>query len=129
MKVFLAGVDNGSHWRENIISKLKIDFFDPNAESISDDTGRQCRIAHKSADYILYVITPKMNDCYIVSELIDETNKNPHKVLYYFAESEDDTSFSKHQVKSLVAVGKMVRTNGSQWFETFDEVVNFLNAC
>jgi len=36
--------------------------------------------------------------------------------------------FNPHQIKSLKATGKMVRVNGGHWFESEDELKQYINS-
>ena len=67
MKVFLGGTCNNSQWRKRLISKLKIDFFNP----VIDDWNEEAQIneirERQNADYCLYVITPLMTGVYSIA--------------------------------------------------------------
>ncbi len=127
MKVYLSGVENGSKWRENLIPKLKIEYYNPLSVPITEETITAMQNERNAADFLLYVVTPKMNDMFIISELTDESNKRPNKLIFCFLSNDEEAEFNKHQIKSLNATGKMVRANGAIWFETMEEVVEFLN--
>ena len=129
MKVYLGGTMNGSKWRENlVIPHLKIEFFNPVSEIWNEETYKRDLKEHENADFRLYFITPKMDDFYTVIDVIDDSNKKPDKTLFCFLNIEDGVEFSKHQTKSLVAIGKMVQRNGGRWFESVEELLGFLNA-
>ena len=128
MKVFLDGTANGSTWREAVIGKLKIEHYDPEAEQWNEETFRRKIKEKDDAEYCFYVITPKMTDFYSIVEVVDDSNKRSTKTLYCFLPEDEGEEFTNHQKKSLVAVGKMVKHNGGQWFETLDEACDFLNS-
>ncbi len=123
-KVFLGGTTNGSKWREQVIPKLKIEYFNPENETDNDKISTE----KNKADFCLYVITPKMKGFTTVAEVSDDSNKRPAKTVYCFVEKEDENEFTKFQVKSLTAVAKLVKNNGGAWLNTLDEVVEFLNS-
>jgi len=128
MKVFLAGTANGSKWRDQVIERLKIDFFNPMAEEMTEERFKQIQQEREDCNFLLYVITPRMTEFDPVMEVVDDSNKRPEKTIFYYMSKEDDYEFSRHQNKSLVAIGKMVKRNGGKWFEEFDDLVDFLNS-
>ena len=80
-KVFLGGTCNDSRWREELIEKLKIDYFNPVVENW--DRRAQAIELHERniCDFCLYVITPKMTGVYSIAELIDDSNKDRKSVV------------------------------------------------
>jgi citrate lyase synthetase len=70
----------------------------------------------------LYVISPKqlsgnkLPTC--IGALIDDSNKKPKQTLFCYIKEEDNLSFTPHQIKSLDAIGKMIRDNGAIWLES-----------
>ncbi len=127
VKVFLGGTVNGSKWRDHVISKLKIDYFNPVVDEWSDQAYQRELLERETCDFCLYVITPKLTGFYSIGEVVDDSNKRPHKTIYCVVEEDEGKTFSPHQVKSLKAVGKMVQSNGARWFESLDQAVSFLN--
>ena len=127
-KVFLGGTCNGSKWRDDIKPQLKIDYFDPvcSGEWTHEAYLRELQ-ERETADFVLYVITPKMTGVYSIAEVVDDSNKRPEKTLFCFLEKDDPKAFSPVQIKSLNAVAKMVKNNGGKVFETLAEIVRFLN--
>lgn len=126
-KVFLGGTVNRSTWRDSIIERLSIDYFNPVVENWTDEAYQRELHERKSSDFCLYVITPKMTGFYSIAEVVDDSNKRPERTIYCMMDNDDDAKFTPHQIKSLKAVGKMVEKNGAKWFKTLDEVVEFLN--
>ncbi len=125
-KVFLAGTTNGSTWRDELIELLKIDFFNPldiQKGNKKDEINQQ----KESCDYLLYVITPKMSGFFNIAEAVDFSNKYPHKTIFCSLPADGQNVFSKFEIKSLNAVGKMILKNGSQWFKDIDKLVKYLN--
>ncbi len=121
-KVFLGGTCNNSTWRDELIPKLDIDYFNP----VVDDWTPECMAEEikqrKECDYVLYVITSAMTGVYSIAEVIDDSNKRPMKTIFSFIED----GFDVHQIKSLESVGRMVEDNGAYWLN-IGEVANFLN--
>ncbi len=125
-KVFLGGTANKSTWRADLIKKLKIDYFDPIVDDWTPECQKEEIRQRKACDFVLYVITPKMEGVYSIAELIQDSNLKP-KVTVFCYLLEDGKEFSEHQIKSLNMVGKMVKDNGAHWFKSLDEVADFLN--
>jgi hypothetical protein len=111
-KVFLGGTCNGSKWRESLIEMIKIDYFNPVVENWTPECQEEELKQREICDINLYYITPKMTGSFAIAEVIDDSNKRPEKTVFYFSTEDDGLKFSEHQIKSLNAVGKMVKENG-----------------
>ena len=125
-KVFLGGTTNNSNWRDELIKDIKIDYFNPVVSNWNEAAQEKEIEERKTCDYVLYVITPKMEGVYSIAEVVDDSNKRPEKTLFAYIK-EDDKEFSKHQIKSLDMVGKMIKENGGKWFKSLGEVADYLN--
>ena len=106
MKVFLGGTCNDSKWRDQLIPKLQIDYFNP----VVADWTKECRKKEiqerKDADIVLYVVTPRMIGVYSIAEVVDDSNKRPGKTLFcVLPEDVDDDlqpwKFTNSQLRSL----------------------------
>ena len=134
MKVFLGGTCNGSPWRENLIAKLKVDYFNPVVDSWGEEDRKIELHERKNADYCLYVITPLMEGVYSIAELVDDSNKRPKKTLLCIIDEDKNeetlklAKFSNHEIKYLRAVQKLVQANGVKVFNNLDDVADFLNS-
>lgn len=126
-KVFLGGTTNNSKWRDDLIKKLKIDYFNPVVSDWNEEAQKKEIEERKNCDYCLYVITPKMDGVYSIAEVIDDSNKRPKKTIFCYLIEDDKLNFSKHQIKSLDMVGKMVEENGAKWFKNIGDVIEYLN--
>lgn len=126
-KVFLGGTTNNSDWRDNLIEKLKIDYFNPVVKDWNESAQKEEIKQRKSCDYVLYVITPKMEGVYSIAEAVDDSNKRPEKTIFAYLLEDEKKEFAKHQIKSLDMVGKMVEENGAKWFKSLDEISDYLN--
>lgn len=146
-KVFLGGTCNNSIWRDKVIPKLTIDYFNPVVDDWTPAHQEEELRQREECDFVLYVITPRMTGVYSIAEIIDDSNKQPDRTLFCFLEkdkadveenvplhkltkildSTKDVYFDKAQKKSLIAVGNMVERNGARWFKSLDDVVSFLN--
>ena len=130
-KVFLGGTCAESDWRDKLIKKLEIDYFNPVVPDWNDESYKEELKQRKICDFLLYVITPKMEGVYSIAEVVDDSNKNPLKTIFCYLtiDEKDDEKieFSKGQIKSLVAVSKMVQKNGAKYFESLSEISDYLN--
>ena len=126
-KVFLGGTTNNSDWRDKLIPKLKIDFFNPVVKDWKPEDQAKEIQERKTSDFVLYVITPKMEGSYSVAEVVDDSNKRPEKTIFAYLTEDEGKEWSKHQIKSLDMIGKMVVENGAKQFKTLDEIADYLN--
>jgi hypothetical protein len=125
-KVFLGGTCNESTWRDELIKKLTIDFFNPVVEDWTPECMAEEIKQRETCDIVLYVITPKMTGVYSIAEVVDDSNKRPEKTVFCFG-SELDDGFDEHQIKSMKQVEKMVKENGATVCDNLQEVADFLN--
>ena len=127
-KVFLGGTCNGSKWREKIKPALKINYYDPVCcGEWTDEAYKRELYERETADFVLYVITPKMTGFYSIAEVADDSNKRPEKTLFCYLSVDEDREFEKAQLKSLSATAKLVKNNGGRVFDDLTEIANFLN--
>lgn len=131
-RVFLGGTCNNSPWRSELIPMLNIDYFNPVVENWTEACQAEELKQREECDYCLYVITPAMTGVYSIAEAVDDSNKRPEKTIFcVLDESEHEGAkcivFNSHQIKSLEAVGKMVKANGGEYFRSLREVANYLN--
>lgn len=138
-KVFLGGTCAESKWREKLILKLEIDYFNPVVEDWTEDCMAEEIKQRKSCDYVLYVITPNMEGVYSIAEVVDDSNKRPDKTVFCFLKKDKkgqefghsyeivDTDFTKGQIKSLKQVTKMVEENGAKVCDSLKDVASYLN--
>jgi hypothetical protein len=126
-KVFLGGTCNESTWRKNLISALKIDYFNP----VVDDWNEECRLREieerENCDFCLYVITPLITGFYSIAEVVDDSNKRPNKTLFCVLERDKQYTFSDEKTHSLEAVKRLVESNGVHVFNSLRDVALFLN--
>ncbi len=127
-KVFLGGTVNGSKWRDYVIERLQIDYFDPVVKEWNDAAYQRELHEREHCDFCLYVLTPKMTGVYAVAEVVDDSNKRPDKTLFCVLEEDEGEVFTPHQKKAMDAVGKMVQKNGAKIFKKLDTLIAFLNS-
>ena len=75
-------------------------------------------------DYILYVFTPNSEGISTIINVVNDSNHLKGKVL--FCVLNEDDKFSSHQLKSIIATGKMIELNGGEWFDKIEDVIKFL---
>jgi hypothetical protein len=126
-KVFLGGTCNNSKWRDILIPKLKINYFNPVVDNWTEEDYQIELEERENSDYCLYVITPKMKGSYSIAEVIDDSNKRPEKTIFCFVNKDGKDEFDKEQIKSLDKVGIMVEQNGGMYLKSLNEVKNYLN--
>lgn len=128
MKVFLGGTCNNSTWREALIPKLKIDFFNPVVEDWTPECIETEWKEKASSDILLYVITPQMTGTFSIAELIDDSNKHPERTVACFLQEHNGQKFTDGQWKSLMEVAKMASDNGAIVTKRFDNLHVILNS-
>ena len=126
-KVFLGGTCNDSTWRENLIAKLKIEYFNPVVKDWTPECQEEELRQREACDFCLYVLTPKMTGVYSIAEAVDDSNKRPEKTVFCFLFTDSELEFTSHQLKSLTQVGKMINANGGVWCSSLDAVAIYLN--
>ena len=127
MKVFLGGTLNGSRWRDELIPKLKIDYFNPIVDNWDETAQSREEHEKESSDFLLFVITPLMEGVYSIAEVVDASNKIPDKTLFCILDSDEGKTWSEFKRNSLYAVEKLVESNGANVFNDLDEIASFLN--
>jgi hypothetical protein len=127
-KVFLGGTCNGSTWRDELIKKLKIEYFNPVVDDWNEEAQKKEIYEREHCDFCLYVITPKMTGTYSIAEVIDDSNKRADKTIFCYLETDYPDRFSKGQLKSMDMVAKMVERNGAKFLPNLDYVATYLNS-
>lgn len=126
-KVFLGGTCNGSTWRDELIPRLTIDYFNPVVDDWNKEAQEEEERQKEICDILLYVITPKMRGVYSVAEVVDSSNKKPKATLLMIQQSEDGIFFDEGQHRSLSAVCDMVDANGALVAFTWMDLIKKLN--
>lgn len=127
MKVFLGGTINGSKWREEVIEKLEIDYFNPVVEDWNDEARLREMHEKNTCEYLLFVVTPLMAGVFSIAEAVDLSNKVPDRTLFCVLEEDCGKVWSDCQRISLIEVERLIRVNGAQVFKSLNEIVEFLN--
>ena len=127
MKVFLGGTINGSLWRDEVIGKITMDYFNPVVDEWSEQDVLNEEREKEICDWLLFVITPLMAGVYSIAEAVDASNKCPEKTIFCVLDEDGGSTWSECQVKSLNQVKKMIRGNGAVVLDGLDDVIRFLN--
>lgn len=128
MRVFLGGTVNGSTWRDYVIGKISIDYFNPVVPDWNEAALERELYERRHCHYCLYVITPKLEGFYGLAEVTDDSFKRPDRTIYCFLKEDGGDEFTMEQCRSLEALGRRVEKNGAIWLKSLDEVVAFLNS-
>jgi hypothetical protein len=128
MKIFLGGTCSGSHWRDEVIPKLTIDYFNPVVPKWTEEAYHRELHEREHCDICLYVITPKTEGYYSIAEVADDSNKRPDKTVLCLVTEDDGEHFSPHQLKSLRKVGQLVSDNGAFFCEGLDSLHDYLQS-
>ena len=124
---FLGGTCNDSTWREKLIEKLEVPYFNPVVDDWDEKAQKEEDHQRENANFVLFVITPLMKGTFSIAEVVDCSNKRPETTLFCVLKKDDDKEFEDFQIKSLDQVKEMVKKNGANVFDSLDEIANFLN--
>lgn len=127
IKVFLGGTCNGSVWRNELIPLLNIEYFDTVVEDWTSSCIDEEIKQREECTYCLYVITPEMEGCYSIAEVVDDSNKRPDKTIYCLLDKYGGKEFTINQLKSLKQVGRLIIDNKARYYTSLKEVIKFLN--
>ena len=83
-KVALLGTCNDSKWRDELISMLSIDYFNPVVDDWNEEAQANEIRERKECDYLLYVITPRLMGLYSIAEVTEDSIKQPEKTIFCF---------------------------------------------
>ena len=126
MNVFLGGTCNQSTWRERLIPALEIDYFDPLVNEWNDESYQKELVARETADFCLFVITPKFEGYFALAEVVDTSYKRTDRTIYCFLPEDEGQSFNEQQTSVLENIGQLVEANGALWMRSLAEVISFL---
>lgn len=128
MKVFLGGTVNGSKWREYVMPRFEIDYFDPVVADWNEEAYQRELYEREHCDYCLYVLTPKLTGYYSLAEVMDDSYKRPDRTIYCYLTEDEEAKFNRSQIRSMELLGKKIEDNGAIWLKSLDETIEFLNS-
>lgn len=108
-KVFLGGTCAETTWREDLISVIQVDYFNPVVVNWTED----CQLVEidekdNKCNIHLYVITKEMKGVFSIAEVIDSAHKKGIVTILHII----PYGFDECQLKSLKAVSNMVKSLG-----------------
>jgi hypothetical protein len=122
------GTCNGSLWRDELIPQLEVDYFNP----VVADWTPECQDVElqkrEEADFVIYVITPKMKGFYSIAEAVHDSCDQPWKTIFCFLIEDEGETFDKHQIKSLEATAALILRNGGFIAKDLAEIAFCVNA-
>ena len=112
------------NWRDYLISKLEIDYFNPivdkwdiNARKIENEQKYEC-------DFLLYVITENQKGFYTIAEIVDDCNNRPSKVIVCILKE----NMTKELLNNIESVLEIIKEhNPLKIYYNLDDVIKFLN--
>ena len=128
MKVFLGGTVTDSKWRDYVISKLEIEYFNPVVDVWTEEDQKKEIYEREHCDFCLYVITPKIIGWYALAEVIDDSYKKSDKTIFCYLPKDEDKEFTQQQIKSLQRIGKIAEANGAIWKHNLNELIDYVNS-
>lgn len=128
-KVFLGGTCANSKWRDKLIPRLNIDYFNPVVKNWTTECMKEEIKQRETCDYVLYVLT-RAYSTYSIAEVVDDSNKRPSKTICCILNEilpNGKLALSKQELKHLNEVGNMIKRNGARYFQSLEDVTDFLN--
>lgn len=132
-KLFLGGTCGNSTWRDEIIPKLQVDYFDPVVKDWTPKCQEEEEKQKEICNFHLYVITKEITGYFSIAEVVDDSNKYTNcdynsyysykTIIYCFIPE----GMAEHQIRSLEAVGRMVQNNGALWMKSLNDIVHYVN--
>lgn len=111
-KIFLGGTCNGSNWRQELIDSClipsNIPFFNPVVEDWTPECIEEEDRQKEVCTHHLYFINSEMTGVYSVAEAVESSHLPDKRVMLVV----DTRGFSEGQLKSFVAVGKLISKRG-----------------
>lgn len=83
--------------------------------------------AKRDCDLLLYAVTSDLQGVSHIIEAVNDSNHWTEKTIFCTFFDDSNQKFNDHQVKSLIATGKMIRVNGGHWFESEKALLDFIN--
>lgn len=108
-KVFLGGTCNETTWRDDLITVLHVDYFNP----VVDDWTTECQEIEETEKWIhcnihLYVITSDMTGTFSIAEAVESALTRGKQTIFHVIPD----GFGRAQLKSLEAVSNMIKKHG-----------------
>lgn len=126
MIIFLGGTVN-SNWRDYVIPRLNCGYFNPVVDIWDEKAKKIESLMKEECDLLLFVITPQMEGCFSIAEVVDASNKFPEKTILTVLGEDEATIWGGPMSSSLQAVMQLVEKNGAHVFTNLDGTIDFIN--
>jgi len=128
-RVFLGGTCANSLWRDKLIPMLTIDYFNPVVSNWTPECQLEKLKQREECDFVLYVLT-RIYSTFSIAEVVDDSNKRPEKTILCIMNEKlpnGKWALDSQELKHLDAIGRLVKRNGGLYFNSLEEVANYLN--
>ena len=133
-RIFLGGTCEGYNWRKDLVDSLEgvenIELFNPVVKVWDEEAIIKENQYKENCDISLYVITPFMEGCYSIAEVVEDSNKRPEKTVFCYIPKivigKEMRKFTNKMERSLKATCKIIEANGGKTFKGMEELVDYL---
>ena len=125
-KIFLGGTTD-SNWREWLIPRLNIEYFNPILENWTSECQKEEILQKEECNIHLYVITPKINGVYSIAEAVESAMCKDKICIFCILPEDDGKLFSDEMAYSLLAVRNLILKHGGKTCTTLLEVLEELS--
>lgn len=125
--VFLGGTCNESTWREKLIEGLKMSYFNPVVQDWTEDDKEKENQIKDSADFNLFVFTPKHTGYFSFVEAALLAVKSPSRTILCVLSDDDGSTFEEDKKRSIDGIVAELSKENIKVFDNLDDVRSFLN--
>ena len=125
-RVFLGGTQD-SDWRDKLIPKLRIDYFNPLSHELTPEFKDEIEQQKASCTFLLTVITPNFKDFEDTLRVVIDSSKQPEKTLLYVLQLDNGKSYTEAELTNMNASESLVYKNGAKTFGSMRQVAAWLN--
>ena len=125
--VFLGGTCNESTWRDKLIDGLKMSYFNPVVQNWTEDDKEKENQIKDSADFNLFVFTPKHSGYFSFVEAALLAVKSASRTILCVLQDDDGSTFDDATKRSVDAIIEELSKENIKVFDNLDDVRSFLN--
>lgn len=125
--VFLGGTCNESTWRDKLIDGLKMAYFNPVVQDWKEDDKEKENQIKDSADFNLFVFTPKHTGYFSFVEAALLAVKSSSRTILCVLQDDDGVTFEEDTKRSIAAMVEALSKENIKVFDNLDDVRSFLN--
>lgn len=125
--VFLGGTCNESTWRDKLIEGLEISYFNPVVQDWTKDDKEKEDQIKDSADYNLFVFTPKHTGFFSFVEATLLAVKSSSRTILCVLQDDDGATFDESTKRSVDETLSTLKEEGIKVFDSLDNVRTYLN--